>query len=52
MLPANETPGFGADKATANYVPHVVGSFAELAYACEFPHATSRGWTKPGFPLP
>ena len=42
----------GADKATIDYDPYAVGSYAEGAYVCEIPYALLRGLTKPGFPLP
>jgi uncharacterized protein YecT (DUF1311 family) len=43
---------FEADKATIDYDPYAVGSYAEGPYDCEIPYATLRGLTKPGFPLP
>jgi uncharacterized protein YecT (DUF1311 family) len=43
---------FGADKATIDYDPYAVGSYAEGPYVCEIPYATLRGLAKPGFPLP
>jgi uncharacterized protein YecT (DUF1311 family) len=43
---------FGADKATIDYDPYAVGSYAEGPYVCEIPYAMLRGLTKPGFPLP
>lgn len=44
--------GFGADKATIDYSPYNVGSYAEGYYACELPYAFLRPLVKPGFPLP
>ena len=44
--------GFGADKATIDYSPYSVGSYAEGYYACELPYAFLRPLAKPGFPIP
>jgi uncharacterized protein YecT (DUF1311 family) len=43
---------FEADKATIDYDPYAVGSYAEGPYVCEIPYAMLRGLIKPGFPLP
>ena len=44
--------GFGADKATVDYNPYNVGSYAEGYYDCVLPYAFLRPLVKPGFPLP